>query len=182
MKIKSEQLISDLTDMTVEHLEFARELLQRPGKELNRKRHIKEWSALECLEHLNLYGDFYLPEMEQRISGATQSADTDFKPGFFGNYFADALYPSEKLNKMKTFKNKNPLNSDLDKSTIERFIAQQEQTLKLLERAKNVSLNKVKTGISIPLPIKIKLGDTFKVVIYHNYRHIKQAERAMNGG
>lgn len=45
--------------------------------------------------------------------------------------------------------------------------------------AQQVSLNKTKTGISISTWIKLKLGDTFKVVIYHNKRHIVQALKAL---
>jgi hypothetical protein len=47
----------------------------------------------------------------------------------------------------------------------------------LLDKAKNVSLGKTKTGISISKLIKLKLGDTFRFVIYHNIRHIEQAKR-----
>ena len=39
--------------------------------------------------------------------------------------------------------------------------------------------DKTKTAISISKLIKLRLGDTFRVLIYHNERHIKQAERAI---
>lgn len=42
---------------------------------------------------------------------------------------------------------------------------------------KNIDLNKTKTAISISKWFKLKLGDTFKVVIYHNERHIAQARK-----
>jgi hypothetical protein len=35
------------------------------------------------------------------------------------------MLPKEKLNKMKTFKDKNPLNAVLDKTVINKFIDQQ---------------------------------------------------------
>jgi len=57
------------------------------------------------------------------------------------------------------------------------FIAQQKQMIQLLNDAENVNLNKVKTSISISKFIKLKLGDTFRFVIYHNLRHIEQAKR-----
>ena len=92
------------------------------------------------------------------------------------------MLPREKLNKMKTFKDKNPLGSELDKRTLERFITQQEQLLSLLEKAKNIDLNKTKTAISISKWIELKLGDTFRVVVYHNDRHIVQAKKILNLG
>lgn len=90
------------------------------------------------------------------------------------------MLPKEKLNKMKTFKDKNPIGSGLDKRTIERFINQQEQLLNLLDKSKEIDLNKIKTAISISKWIKLKLGDTFRVVIYHNDRHIVQANKILD--
>ena len=39
--------------------------------------------------------------------------------------------------------------------------------------------NKTRIPISINKWIKIKLGDTFRFVIYHNERHIQQAKRVL---
>ena len=75
---------------------------------------------------------------------------------------------------MKTLQSKNPINSKLDRETINRFIVQQQKTLDLIEIARSKDLTKIKTAISISKWIKLRLGDTFKVVIYHNQRHILQ--------
>ena len=134
---------------------------------------------LECIEHLNLYGDFYLPEIENRIRQSKYPATSNFKSGWLGNYFAKSMLPREKLNKMKTFKDKNPLGSQLDKSTLDRFTQQQKKTLDLLDKARKVSLNHTKTSVSISKWITLKLGDTFRVVIYHNQRHLVQAANVL---
>lgn len=52
--------------------------------------------------------------------------------------------------------------------------------LEILKNATSVNLNKTKTGISIAPWIKIKLGDTLRVVILHNQRHMEQALNATN--
>ncbi|WP_223447005.1 hypothetical protein [Polaribacter litorisediminis] len=80
---------------------------------------------------------------------------------------------------MKTFKSMNPLNSKLNIQTLEKFMNQQHQIIELLDVSKNVNLDKTKTAISISKWIKLKLGDTFRVVIYHNERPIKQAEKTI---
>ena len=87
------------------------------------------------------------------------------------------MLPKEKLNKMKTFKDKNPLNSNLDKTVIDRFIDQQIKLLDLLNQSRNVSLNKVKIQTSVSSIIKLKLGDTFQFFINHIIRHLKQIDR-----
>ena len=80
---------------------------------------------------------------------------------------------------MKTFNDKNPIGSKLDKLTIERFILQQKEMLNLLEKSKKIDLNKTKTAISISKFIKLKIGDTLRVVIYHNERHLVQANKVL---
>ena len=90
------------------------------------------------------------------------------------------MLPGEKVKKMKTFKSMNPSGSKLDKNVLTRFISQQKKILELLDRSRKVSLNKTKTSISISKFIKLKLGDTFRVVIYHNERHVEQARRVMS--
>ena len=78
---------------------------------------------------------------------------------------------------MKTFKNKNPINADLDKAVIQKFILQQIKLLNLLNQSRNVSLNKVKIQTSISSLINLKLGDTFQFLINHIVRHLNQIER-----
>ncbi len=78
---------------------------------------------------------------------------------------------------MKTFADKNPLNSHLDRKVLEEFVEQQDTLLDLLERSKKVNLNKVRVPISISRWIRLKLGDTFRFVIYHHLRHIRQIEK-----
>lgn len=87
------------------------------------------------------------------------------------------MLPQSKLNKMKTFKDKNPLNANLDITVIADFISQQIKLIDLLNQSNNVSLNKVKISTSISSLIKLKLGDTFRFIINHTLRHLKQIER-----
>lgn len=177
MKTKSETLISELIEITRQNLNFAESLKAKSNNQLNWKENPESWSILECLEHLNLYGDFYLPEIEKTIDNAKSKSEPVFKSGLLGNYFAKSMLPKEKLNKMKTFKDKNPLNSHLDSKTIDRFMNQQIKMLDLLDKARTISLNKEKTPITLTKLIKLKIGDTFRFVINHTIRHIKQIEK-----
>lgn len=179
MKTSTENLLNELIELTQEHLGFAEDLLLKTDAELNKRLTNESWSVLECLEHLNLYGNFYLPEIKNRIETSTTKATAEFKSGWLGNYFAQSMLPKENLNKMKAFKSMNPIHSSLSKNTITVFIDQQKQLLDLLNASKTVNLNKVKTSISITTLIKLKLGDTFRFLIYHNKRHVVQAQKVL---
>jgi len=89
------------------------------------------------------------------------------------------MLPKENYKKIKTFKSMNPLKDKLDREVLDIFLIQQQDILKLLDQSKNLNLSKVKASISIARWIKLKLGDTLRVLIYHNYRHVKQAQRCL---
>ncbi|OCA71837.1 hypothetical protein BBH99_13635 [Chryseobacterium contaminans] len=179
MKISTTALLEELKRRTEQHLQYAETLLLKSENELNFRISDDSWSVLECLEHLNRYGDFYIPEISRRISSSATSPKADFKPGILGNYFAKSMLPKEKLNKMKTLKAMNPIHSQLNKDVVNEFIKQQQQLLELLEKASHINLEKTKTAISISKLITLKLGDTFRFVIYHNARHIAQAKKVL---
>lgn len=179
MTTSTENLLNELIELMHEHLAFAESLLLKTDVELNKRLTNESWSVLECLEHLNLYGNFYLPEIKNRIETSTTKATTEFKSGWLGNYFAQSMLLKQNLNKMKAFKSMNPIHSSLSKNTVTVFIDQQKQLLDLLNAARLVNLNKVKTSISITTLIKLKLGDTFRFLIYHKKRHIVQAQKVL---
>lgn len=180
MKVTSKNLIQELVERTQQNIKEAEKFYLLTIEKLNKRNTPDSWSILECLEHLNLYGDFYLPEIESRILASNTKSAPTFTSGFLGNYFAKSMAPKEKLNTMKTFKDKNPIHKNLDKSHIDRFIQQQKKTLVLLNLAKEKNLNKIKTSVSISKWIKLRLGDTFRILIYHNERHIVQANKIMH--
>lgn len=175
--MQSEELIQTLTDQTHQILNQVEKMKSYDLKTLTWKEHEQSWCMLECLEHLNRYGHFYLPQLVDKIRNSTTPAEKNFKPGILGNYFAQSMLPKDKLNKMKTFKDKNPLYVNLNKTVIEECINQQNQLLALLNQSRKVSLNKVKIPTSISSFIKLKLGDTLRFVINHNIRHLQQIDR-----
>lgn len=177
--MNSETLINDLIVRTKDNLNRAQYYKTLTDRALNYRVQEESWSILECIEHLNRYGNFYLPEIEKRMATSGYSNNGVFKTGWLGNYFAKSMLPKEKLNKMKTFKSMNPTGSNLTNEVLDIFINQQHTLLHLLNTARKVCLTKTKTGITISKWIKLRLGDTFRVLIYHNQRHIVQADRVL---
>ncbi len=183
---QTNKLIDDLQQQTESFLQKAvSEWQMLPAKKLLAQPAADKWSAAQCLEHLNSYGNYYLPEIEKAIKTARQNNGTakeQFKAGWLGDYFTNMMKPDtvgRKMKKMKAPKNHTPIsNLDSDK-VLSTFIDQQERLLKLLEESRKININTAKVPISIAKFIKLKLGDVFMFLITHNYRHILQAERAM---
>lgn len=176
--MKSEELIQNSIEKTKQILHKASLLNNLPEDKLIWRPNENAWNIVECIEHLNLYGEFYINEIELAVLNTKFQNTTMFKSGWIGNYFAKSMLPKEKVNKMKTFKNKNPLKRSLNKQKVfNAFIHQQEKLIVLLNKSKNVNLNRVKVKTTISSLIKLNLGDTFQFVINHNIRHLKQIEQ-----
>lgn len=177
--------ILDLTQRTESNIRQANQLKKYSENLLNQKRDSEAWSALECVEHLNRYCVFYHPEFKKRLGAAQHSDNQKFKSTWLGNYFAKSVMPLNQENgpkgfKMKTFKAMNPNGSNLTTEVLDQFIAYQIEFLQYIQASKNVDWTKVKTAISITKLIKLRLGDTFRVCVYHNQRHLQQAFKAIN--
>ena len=174
--MQSEVLIQTLIEQTRVIINQLERLRNDDLSTLTWRENPTSWNILECIEHINRYGDFYLPEIASKIKISNTNPDTEFKSGWLGRYFAKSMAPKEKLNKMATFKDKNPLNAQLDQTVIDTCINQQMELLDLLQQSRYISLNKVKINISISKFIKLKLGDTFQFFINHIRRHLVQIE------
>ncbi|SHE99419.1 DinB superfamily protein [Arenibacter palladensis] len=180
--MNQETLLKELIQLTIKNMEVAKDLKNYNLTVLNWKKNSNSWSTLQCIEHLNLYGEFYLPEIEESILKNKFQAESFFKSGFIGNRLAKSMFPGDKMRKTKTSKSMYPSDKKLNNDILEIFVNQQEQLLKLLDLAKNVSLNRNRVSISMAKCIKLKLGDVLKVIIYHNRRHIVQASKALQAG
>jgi DinB superfamily len=185
----SNQLIDDLQQQTESFLnEAVQEWQMLPPATMLHKEAPEKWSAAQCLMHLNSYGDYYLPAISKTIDEALSKrwlSTKEFKSSWIGNFFTEMMLPKDAagtVKKMKATKNHTPLANDNSDAAIATFIDQQERMLQLLEKARAIDLRKAKTPISISRLIKLPVGDTFRFLIAHNYRHVLQAKRAIAYG
>jgi len=190
--MKQSELIADLNATIQDQLDRVEEFRSLNESELSTSPSADSWNALQCLEHLNRYAEFYLEQIESKSGMKMKTSayararedekkeDKEFNLGFWGKKFIDGMLPDEngKINKMKTFKSKNPSKQEASADSLERFQKYQKRWLKILDQAKNLDLNRNKCKLTIPL-LKMNLGATMKFVIVHQERHIKQAERAI---
>ncbi|CAN5503926.1 DinB family protein [soil metagenome] len=179
MQINKDELLSELINLTEKAITAVKKFKTLNATQLNLKNTSVQWSVLECIEHLNLYGDFYLPIIQNQLLGTSRRGNFPiFKAGIIGNYFADLMkIDNGKIQKMKAPKDKNPVDSSLSITTLDRFLKQAQLLQTLLKQAYTADLTKIKTTISLTKFIKLRLGDTLRFYVYHIERHIVQAEK-----
>ncbi|NIG52675.1 DinB family protein [Chitinophaga sp. Cy-1792] len=184
--VNSQQLLSELKEeiATIRLVAISRFggqsdaiLLQSPNPD--------SWSAIQCLEHLNSFGRFYLPAIGEAIEKAVRKGvkpKAAFKSGWFGAWFTRLLEPQANgfpKTKMSAPGNFRPGTELVVEIVLAEFIRQQESMEQLLVAASRVDLEKVRVPISMSKWIKISAGDTFGYLIAHIRRHILQAQRAI---
>ncbi len=179
--ISQQDLIKELQSYTNDHLLRAEKMQAEDFSLLSRRPDEYSWSANDCAQHLNMYFAFYLPEIKMRLKNAPQAQAKNFRAGLLGDYFAKSMLPHEALNTMKTLKKTNPLNFKVNENALVELIENLKEMQALLSTLSAFDLAQIKTSISISSLIKLKLGDTLRVVIYHNERHLRQAEKALRG-
>lgn len=170
----------ELIDKTIRIIDQVEKLDSFDLETLTWRESNHSWNVLECIEHLNLYGKFYLPQMEEKIRKSQIKPEMNFSSGLIGGYFAKSMLPKEKSNKMKTFRDKNPIHKQLDKEVIEECLNQLNMLLNILLQSRTVSLTKIKISTSISSLIRINLGDAFQFYINHIIRHLKQIETILS--
>lgn len=177
--ISNAELIRQLEFKVDEHFRLAVTTYQNLSEsELLRPSETAGWSIAQCLWHLNSYGHFYLPKIDAALS-ANQPLNSAnmFRTGWLGEYFTKMMRPGNGSKKMKAFKSHVPPVVLEPYTEVAEFIRQQETLLKLLRKAENYDMNKIKIPISISSMIRLKLGDVFAFIVEHDERHIQQANR-----
>jgi hypothetical protein len=177
--VNKNQLLDALEHKVERHLQEAIEVFQN-ANDLTLLQPAPDggWSIAQCLEHLNGYGHYYLPQIQKGLNKPVVNATPDtFQSSWLGAYFTRLMDPETGKKKHKAFKNHIPP-ADLDAhAVVAEFIQQQETLLTYLKQARRADLNQIKIPISITKWVKLKLGDTFQFLIAHNERHMVQAKR-----
>jgi hypothetical protein len=137
------------------------------------------WSANECIQHLNSYGRYYLPQFEKSILPHTSNVN-QFYTGWLGRYFTKLMKPQAngKIAKMKSPKDHRPTKMLDSHVVVAEFINQQEKLLQLLHKSGTADWN-ARIPISLTKMIKLKLGDVLLFYTAHQLRHCVQAEQAL---
>ncbi|MGX5818374.1 DinB family protein [Chitinophaga lutea] len=162
-----------------------KQLLPQPHAALLQQPAPGSWSAIQCLDHLNGYGQFYIPRLRAALEkGAAQgvAAKPTFKSSWLGNYFTNLMVPKEDGSlrmKMQAPKGYRPVQQPDAEKTLQEFGRQQDQFLHLLQQASSTDIARVKVPTTLSSLLKLSAGDTFRFLIAHEQRHVLQALRAV---
>lgn len=161
-----------LTGIKTIHNEF----LTLPEPALNYKSGENSWSILECIEHLNRYARYYIPEVakgiEENFSANIPSLELNLT--WLGKKSIESVSPTA-VKPQKTFKRMNPNNSELTLAALEEFLDHQKELLNLIKKAGKADLNKKTVKVEFLKFLKLKTFEALMFVNDHQKRHLQQA-------
>jgi hypothetical protein len=138
------------------------------------------WSAAECVAHLNLTSEAFLPKLREAVATA-RSLGSSGKPRYRRDFLGWLIWrmsrPTTRM-KAKTGAAFVPTSDRPAEQIIAEFDGLQTSLLALLEDADDLPIHRVK----IRSPFDERLGysaySAFRILATHQHRHLQQAERA----
>jgi hypothetical protein len=143
--------------------------------QLNWKPSPQQWSVGQCLEHLAVSTELYLPPIDAALAGASPGIADEITPGGFSRWFIrNYIAPSPRRAKAP---GKIAPASQVDARILDRFLDGNRKTRELIERAARYDVNRIRfKNPFVPL-LRFTVGTGLEIVAKHASRHLLQAER-----
>jgi hypothetical protein len=153
---------------------LARELTP---EQLNWKSHPGQWSVGQCLEHLYVANEVYLPAISKALAGRPPAVIQDITPGWFGRWFMRRyIEPSPGTRRLRAPRKITP-GAQVDPLILDRFLTSNREARELVRRAGHYDVNRIRFRNPFIPVIYFTVGTGLELVSAHQRRHLLQAER-----
>jgi hypothetical protein len=140
---------------------------------------LKKWSIGECLVHLALTSEAYLPVWRNACHDAHSrglSGEAPFTLDFWGRTWVWFLEPPPKL-RFPAPKRFRPLVVPPTDEVLPAFLACQDEVLQVIAAAKGLPLDRMKITSPFDRRVRYSVWSSFCANAAHQRRHLWQAER-----
>jgi hypothetical protein len=140
------------------------------------------WSAAECLSHLSISTELFLPVLQKAIDDARKRGFTDTKRqpkmDVIGRVLRWFLEPPIRQ-RVKTRAPFVPRSVRAKAEAFGEFAALQSKLAEQIAAARDLDLGKVKIVSPFDKRVRYNIYSAFRIVIAHQRRHLWQAEQAV---
>jgi DinB superfamily len=144
--------------------------------ELNVRPAEDKWSIAQCLDHLIVSNETYIPAFESLINGIHRTTFWQrMNPltGFAGKKGREILQSGKiKLKAPALF---TPSKSADIKNIVERFTAHQLKMGSIFDQLEQKGLRDITISSPVTSVLTLKSGDAIEIIIEHEARHLRQA-------
>jgi len=138
------------------------------------------WSVGQCLEHLCITNEAYLPAISEATKDKPDSPIDKITPGWFARWFIRSFIEPSPQTKRAPAPAKIRPAAHVSLSVLDRFLAGNESCRELLLRARAKNVNRIRFWNPFIRGIRFTVGTGLRIVVGHERRHLLQAERVLN--
>ena len=140
--------------------------------------HPSNWSAAECLAHLSLSSESFLPILRNALGAGGTGGKTRASMDWIGAILRWFMEPPVRK-RLKTSAPFVPRAVRAKADAIAEFTSLQKQLLDLLPSARGLDLRKLKILSPFNTRVRYNVYSAFRIIAAHQRRHLWQAEQAV---
>jgi hypothetical protein len=136
------------------------------------------WSVGQCLEHLCIANEVYLPAIAASLAGRSVSAVEEITPGWFARWFIRSYIEPSPQSKRASAPRKIVPSPRVEPSVLDRFLRSNQAARELVRHAGKYDVNHIRFRNPFIPVLRFTAGTGLQIVSRHERRHLVQAERA----
>jgi len=135
------------------------------------------WSIAQCLEHLCITNEKYLPAITAALEGQPDAPVEEIQPGWFSGWFLKNYVEPSPGGKKAWASGKIRPAARVSGTIIQRFLASNKASRELIVRARSKDVNRIRFWNPLVPGLRFTVGVGFQIIASHEQRHMLQAER-----
>jgi hypothetical protein len=151
------------------------------SQQLNWKPSPEQWSVGQCFDHLVAANEGMLSQIDLKITGLAKPTVFErlpLLPKLFGRLVVNAVSP-ETTRKTKNPAIFDPGQSKISPDVIEKFLALQEKVAAAMTACDRIDVARTMMTSPVAKFVVYSLLDGYRIIVYHEKRHLQQAKRVM---
>lgn len=150
------------------------------SEQINWRASAESWSVGQCFEHLIKTNEMFYEDLAAIAGGKRRNSLLEnYSPlsGFFGRLLIDSLKKDARKFKAPSRQIVPP--TEIDPHIIEIFAAHQTELIGKIKLTEKADWRKIKVTSPFMKFMTYKITDGFQIVVEHEKRHFRQAERVI---
>jgi hypothetical protein len=135
------------------------------------------WSVGQCLEHLCIANELYVPAISAALAGKSAASVQEITPGWLSRWFSRSYIEPSPRTKRAAAPKKIVPGPRVELSVLDRFLSSNQAVREVVRRAGAHNVNRIRFKNPFIPAIRFTVGTGLQIICSHERRHLLQAER-----
>jgi DinB superfamily len=135
------------------------------------------WSVGQCLEHLCIMNEVYMPPISDALKDKPDCPVEQITPAWFGRWFIRSFAEASPNIKRASAPRKIRPMAHVGLAVLDRFLSGNKSWRELIIRARTKNMNRIRFWNPFIPGLRFTAGTGLEIIASHERRHLLQAER-----